>query len=257
MAALLVALAFSLLAPQAVPAAAPCEIVHGGVVRGPRDRARVALAFTAHEHGEGLATILDLLASARAKGSFFFTGDFLRRSEYEPLIRRAVAEGHLVGPHSDRHLLYAAWEDRRTLVTRDEFARDLLDNLRELERFGVRRASLRWWMPPYEWYSADIARWSAELGVRVMNFTPGTRTNADYLGESEPRFLSSAAILDTVRVRLREDPDAMNGYVLLVHAGVGPGRRDKFVDNALPSLIELLRARHDIVRVDALLEACA
>jgi peptidoglycan/xylan/chitin deacetylase (PgdA/CDA1 family) len=89
----------------------------GGIVRGGTDGKRIALEFTGHEFAEGGTRILDELAKRRAKASFFLSGDFLRRAEFAPLVARMVAEGHYVGPHSDKHLLYCAWDaGRKTLV---------------------------------------------------------------------------------------------------------------------------------------------
>ena len=230
------------------------ETSHGGILRGPSHEKRIALEFTGHEFAEGGEVILDRLARHGAKASFFFTGDFLRRTGFAPLVRRIVREGHYLGPHSDKHLLYCGWEaSRPTLVTREAFRRDLEDNLAELERFGVRRADVKYWVPPYEWYNAEIAAWSLEVGPRIVNFTPGTRANADYTGEADPNFVASQAILDSILARERNDPRGLNGFLLLMHVGAGPGRRDQMHDR-LGELLEALAARgYRFVRVDDLL----
>src|SRR5690606_35399751 len=85
---------------------------HGGVIRGPRDRKAVALVFTGHDFGDGLGEVLETLAEHEVPGSFFFTGDFYRNPKFHADIRRAVQDGHYMGAHSDKHLLYAPWEDR-------------------------------------------------------------------------------------------------------------------------------------------------
>jgi peptidoglycan/xylan/chitin deacetylase (PgdA/CDA1 family) len=230
------------------------EIDHGGIVRGPRDAPRLSLLFTGHEFAEGGEAILDTLRRHEARGSFFLTGDFLRNPAFAGLVRRMIREGHFVGPHSDHHLLYCAWEDRRTLVTREAFERDLEDNRKELERFGVARSSVRYWVPAYEWYNAEIAAWSAAQGVRLLGFTPGTRSNADYTGEADPRFVSSEAILRSILDREKTGTDGLGGFLLLLHVGAGPGRADK-MHRRLPELLSALAAdRYRFVRVDDLLE---
>lgn len=228
--------------------------VDGGLVRGPRRGKVIALEFTGHEFAEGATTILDELARRRARASFFLTGDFLRRPEFAAIVRRLVADGHYLGPHSDKHLLYCAWESRATtLVTHDAFRRDLEDNLREIARFGVPRAQARYWVPAYEWYNAEIAGWSGELGLTLVNFTPGTRSNADYTGERDPAFVPSQAILDSILAREQRAPDGLNGFLLLLHIGAGPGRQDK-MHARLGELLERLAARgYRFVRVDDLL----
>ena len=226
----------------------------GGIVRGPTAGRRIALEFTGHEFAEGGAVTLDALAARGARASFFLTGDFLRTPAFAPLVRRIVAEGHYLGPHSDKHLLYCDWEARdKTLVTKDAFTRDVEENLRAIEAFGVPRAAVRYWVPAYEWYNAEVARWSAELGLTLVNFTPGTRSNADYTGEADRRFVPSQRIIDSILAREREDTDGLNGFLLLLHIGAGPGRADKMHDR-LGELLDALLARgYRFVRVDELL----
>ncbi len=235
----------------AVPA---LEIQDGGIVRGPKGGKQIALEFTGHEFGEGGEIILQALRQHRARASFFLTGDFLRKPEFDRLIRAIIEGGHYVGPHSDRHLLYCSWEaDKTTLVSRDEFRRDLENNLKELARFGLRRNSIRYWIPAYEWYNAEIARWSAASGLQLINFTPGTRSNADYTGEADKNFVSSDAIVRSILEREQAAPDGLNGFLLLLHIGSGPGRKDKMHDR-LGALLDALSARgYRFVRVDELL----
>ncbi len=229
------------------------EVREGGIVRGPRRAKRLALLFTGHEFAEGGDVVLDTLARHHARASFFLTGDFLRNPAFAPLVRRIVALGHSLGPHSDRHLLYCAWEDRKTLVTREAFRRDLEDNLREIERFGRPRADVRYWEPAYEWFNPEIARWGAELGLRTLGFTPGTRSNADYTGEADPRFVPSETILRSILDREQADPDGLDGFLLLLHVGAGPGRTDKMHAH-LEGLLSALEAKgYRFLRVEEML----
>ena len=230
------------------------QLSHGGIIRGSTAERRIALEFTGHEFAEGGTRILDELARRGARASFFLTGDFLRNPAFAPLIRRIAADGHYLGPHSDKHLLYCDWDTRdTTLVAREAFARDLEDNLRSMEALGVRRGNVHYWVPAYEWYNAQIAAWSASLGLALVNYTPGTRSNADYTGEADRNFVSSQRIYDSILARDREDPNGLNGYLLLLHIGAGPGRADK-MHNRLGGLLDDLSARgYRFVRVDELL----
>ena len=45
---------------------------------------------------------------------------------------------------------------------------------------GPWKADAPYFMPPYEWYNAQVSTWTAEHGLTLVNFTPGTRSNADY-----------------------------------------------------------------------------
>jgi peptidoglycan/xylan/chitin deacetylase (PgdA/CDA1 family) len=228
----------------------------GAIVRGAVEEKRIALAFTGHAFAEGGEAILNELAKHKAKASFFFTGDFLTNGRFAPLIRRIIAGGHYVGPHSDGHLRYCDWNHpEKTLVTRGKFRADLSANLEKLAGFAVSRAEARYFLPPFEQFNGDIVRWSAEMGLTLINFTPGTRANADYTGEADRNFASSQAIFESIVKREREDPHGLNGFMLLLHLGSGPERADKFPDR-FGALLDFLAGRgYELVRVDELLAA--
>lgn len=226
----------------------------GGVVRGPVDGKRVALVFTADSYGEGGEYILAELERKSIKASFFLTGNFLRRPEFRSSVEAMVRNGHYLGPHSDRHLLYCDWQDRqKTLVTREEFLADLKANYEELARFGVDRSQARYFMPPYEWYNQEIADWAAAAGAVVVNFTPGLMTNADYTTPDMPNYRSSERIYRQLLDYEASSASGLNGFIILVHLGVSPDRTDLFYF-WLGQLIDDLRDRgYSPVRIDELL----
>lgn len=226
----------------------------GGVVRGPVDGKRVALVFTADSFGEGGEYILAELERKGVKASFFLTGNFLRRPEFQSLVEAMVRNGHYLGPHSDRHLLYCDWQDwQKTLVTREEFLADLRANYEELARFGVDRNRARYFMPPYEWYNQDIADWAAAAGAVIVNFTPGLMTNADYSTPDMPNYRSSEKIYRQLLDYEASSASGLNGFIILVHLGVAPDRTDLFYF-WLGQLVDDLRDRgYSPVRIDELL----
>ena len=226
------------------------------VRRGPADAKRMALVFTGHEFAESGEAILDQLAKRKFHASFFLTGDFLAQTNFTHLIRRIVREGHYLGPHSDRHLLYCTWDAARTsLVTRETFRLDLQANLEKIAAFSDRAAREKFFLPPYEHANADIARWTAEMGMTLVNYTPGTRSHADYTGEADKNFVSSEAILDSIVQREKQVTNGLNGFILLLHLGAGPGRQDKF-DSKLGELFKFLASKgYKPVRIDDLLGA--
>ena len=151
----------------------------GAIIKLNPAEKKVYLLFSAHELGEGGQIILDVLKTQKVKGSFFVTGDFMRNAIFKKTVQRIISEGHYIGSHSDRHLLYADWNKRDSLlVTRDSFQYDLDRSLLELKKAGAGRGS--WYLPPYEWYNKETVQWCKENGVRTISFTPGTGTNADY-----------------------------------------------------------------------------
>ena len=235
--------------------------LRGAIVRGPIVDRRIALIFTGHEFAESGETILNELAMRHFKASFFLTGKFLENQEFTNLVARIGAEGHSLGPHSDQHLLYCSWDStRKTLVDRHTFRRDLKENMRKINPDSLHQLSpyrqtlLPYFLPPYEHYNREIADWTRELGPTLINFTPGTRSNADYTGEADTNFVSSQAIFDSIVKKEREDPHGLNGFILLLHFGSGPGRKDKF-HTRFGELLDYLAGKgYEFVRVDELLE---
>jgi endoglucanase len=245
----------STLVLQAAPGAPDAiELRSGGIVRGPTSAKQLALVFTGHEFAEGAETILDELARRQLRAAFFLTGAFVGDPSHEALLRRMVRDGHYLGPHSDRHLLLCSWTQPPTnLVTREEFRRDLTANAQQLTRFWTPPADARYFLPPFEHYNETIAGWSRELGYTLINFTPGTRANADYTEEGSSNFVASATIFDSILARANAAPPALNGFLLLLHLGAGPGRTDKFHRRFGELLDALTGSGYRFVRVDELL----
>jgi len=227
----------------------------GAIIRGSTSAKRLAFVFTGHEFAEGGETILNEFSLHKGKGSFFLTGDFLANTNFGPFIRRIVQEGHYLGPHSDKHVLYCPWDGpKKTLVTREEFRADLAANLQKIEEAGFSRVQLRYFLPPYEHYNRQIAEWAEEMGLTLINYTPGTRSNADYTGEAEKNFVSSKTIFESIVAKERQDPNGLNGFLLLLHVGSGPGREDKFHKRFGELLEHLAGKGYKFVRVEELLK---
>ena len=176
------------------------------------------------------------------------------RRNSQRLIRGLAADGHYLGPHSDKHLLYCPWDDRdKTLVSREEFRADLEANFREMARFGIAREKGHLFIPPYEWYNRTIAAWARELSLTLFNFTPGTSSNADYTTPSMPEYLSSQTIYDRILTYEKKDPHGLNGFILLIHIGTDPARTDKFYFRLGDLIDELKKRGYEFVRIDELL----
>lgn len=229
---------------------------HGGITRGDMSSKRMALVFTGDEFAEGGTVIADALQKHNVKASFFLTGRFYRTRANRQIIERLKKDGHYLGPHSDAHLLYADWSDRnKTLVTRDQFERDLNDNFAAMRPFGIDRKNVPFFMPPYEWYNREIADWTEAMGYRIVNFTPGTRSNADYTTDDDKNYISSEAILTRIKEYEAKDPNGLNGFILLTHIGSGPKRTDKF-HNRVDEMITWLTSKgYQPVKIDELLTA--
>jgi len=191
------------------------------------------------------------LKAKRVNASFFLTGNFYRNPDFERVIRRLKSDDHYLGAHSDKHLLYCSWTNRDSLlVSKEEFSNDLLANYAVMERFGIKRKDARYFIPPYEWYNDSISKWTSQLGIQLINFSPGTRSTADYTTPDLKNYRSSEEIMQSIKAKA----DDLNGFILLLHIGTDPGRTDKFYTR-LDELIEFLRSRkYEMVRVDELLD---
>ena len=216
--------------------------VQGAFVRGDSTRKEVSLLFTADEWGEGLPVIEKTLQKQGVKGSFFFTGRFYRNKEQQPILKRLNKAGHYFGPHSDQHLLYCDWNKRDSLlVTKDSLAFDLEQNKAALLSLGFPLQTPHLFVPPYEWWNDSVTVWSKEAGFRLVSFTPGIRTNADYTWpEMGNAYKSTEWILQWLKDLLTTSPQKLNGAIILVHAGTDPRRKDKLYDR-LEEMIKLLQ----------------
>lgn len=230
-------------------------ISHGAIIRGDTSVKEIALVFTGDEFGDGLEFISRMLEDEDIKASFFLTGKFYRNMEFEPWIRLLAAGGNYLGSHSDNHLLYCDWVKRDSLlVTRKEFLNDLEASYDELQKFGIGKEQSLYFLPPYEWYNDAIASWTGEFGLQLINFTPGTRSNADYtLPEMGTGYVDSRTIFNSILSFESREGTGLNGFILLAHAGTDPRRTDKFY-LMLPELVRELKTRdYRFVRIDDLL----
>lgn len=214
----------------------------GAIIRTDTTQKNIALVFTAHDFAEGYDTIIRVLRKHNIKASFFFTGDFYRNSDFSHLISELAGDGHYLGAHSDKHLLYASWENRDSLlVTKEDFIKDLKANYFEMERFGILKDSALLFLPPFEWYNDTISHWCKEIGITLVNFSPGTIANHDWtIPEPGSLYFSSDSIYKNILTF--EESANMNGFILLTHLGTNPRRTDKFYF-LLDSLVSDLKIR--------------
>ena len=214
--------------------------ISGAVVRFDNSQKVLYLVFSADEYGEGAYQILKTLSRKKIKGSFFLTGNFLRKPKFENTVKRMIADHHYVGPHSDRHLLYAPWDKRdSTLVTHKQFDDDISANLEQLGRFGILPEFVKYFLPPYEWNNHQITKWCADRKMQLINFTPGVGTNADYTTPDLSNYKSSKELTERLMKFESTNPDHLNGAIVLIHLGTHPNRTDKFY-NSLDQIIEKL-----------------
>ena len=223
----------------------------GAIIKGDPTKKRICLVFTADDKADGANTIISTLKRNKVKGGFFFTGKFYEM--YPDIVRQLVADGHYVGSHSYGHLLYAPWEKRDSmLVSKQQFVDDMLKSYNTMASFGISKEKAPYFIPPYEYYNSKVNGWAHEMGLQIINFTPGTGTNADYttpdMGE---RYKSSAQLYK--RLLDFERQYTLNGHFLMIHFGTHPSRTDKFY-TMLPKIIKTLQHRgYTFVSVEEML----
>jgi peptidoglycan/xylan/chitin deacetylase (PgdA/CDA1 family) len=229
---------------------------NGAIIRGDVSKKQIALVLTGDEFGDGGTTIRRTLKKHHIRASFFLTGNFYSNPSFKNLVAGLRKDGHYLGPHSDKHLLYADWTRRDSLlVTEDQFTADLRENYRRMAAFGISLVDARYFLPPYEWYNKRIAEWTTTFGLHLVNFTPGTRSNADYTyPEMGSRYVSSEAVYNSILDYEKKDPHGLNGFILLIHIGTDPRRTDKFYDRLDSLLSELTNRGYRFVTIRQLLE---
>ena len=213
----------------------------GAIIRMDTTNRDVYLVFSAHDFNDGGKMIEETLLKNSVKVSFFFTGDFYANPGNKKLIRDLKAGGHYLGAHSDKHLLYADWHKRDSLlVDREKFETDLKANYMKMKEHGITPKKATFFLPPYEWYNTIIADWSRQLGLQLVNFTPGTGTNADYTTPDMKNYRSSEEILKNLKEFEKKTPTGLNGCIILIHLGTDPTRTDKLY-NHLDELISYIK----------------
>ena len=153
------------------------------------------MVFTGDEFADGGNIIAKTLKSENIKASFFLTGNFYRNPSFRKIIQQLKKEGHYLGAHSDKHLLYCDWNKRDSLlVSKKEFTEDLQHNYAAMQQFGIGKKNTSYFLPPYEWFNDSVTAWTRELDLQLINFTPGTRSNADYTFPGPANYKSSKII---------------------------------------------------------------
>jgi peptidoglycan/xylan/chitin deacetylase (PgdA/CDA1 family) len=200
----------------------------GAIVRMDTTKREIYLCFTAHDFSDGFDTISKTLNKHNVKASFFFTGDFCRNPGNKKIIAGLKKSGDYIGPHSNKHLLYCSWEKRDSLlISKKEFQSDLEKNYAELAKSGIHKKDALVFLPPYEWYNDTIAKWSTGEGLKLVDNSAGTFISQDWTFPDNGKTYFSC---DTLMQNFLsyEKNKGMKGYILLIHPGTDPRRKDKF-----------------------------
>lgn len=224
----------------------------GANIRGDSTQKKIYLVFTGDEYADGGEEISKVLRQEKVKASFFLTGNFYRNPNFKSLIKKLKNDGHYLGPHSDKHLLYCDWNKRDSLlVTKTDFETDLSNNYQAMDLLGINKETASYFLPPYEWYNQTIADWTKAQGLQLINFTPGTRANADYTyPEMGKSYRSSEEIYGSITTFNETKSNGLNGFILLLHIGTDARRTDKFYNRLAKLITYLKKADYKLARID-------
>lgn len=229
-------------------------LFHGAIIQGDTNERKIALVFTGHEYGEGGKAIATALKQEKVKASFFLSGDFYRTKSFQKIIRQLKTQGHYLGANGDEYIPYCdQTKPDSLLVSQEQFTNDLNSNYAAMKSFGLSKSSSPYFLPYGECANDDIAKWATEMGLQLINRTPGTMSYADYTTPDMPDYCNSDTIYQSIINKAIDLPQGLNGHILLFHMGTAPGRTDKFY-HLLPLLLqELTGMGYKFVRIDQLL----
>lgn len=209
----------------------------GGIIRTDSTEKVITLAFTAHTYLEGVDKVISVLDKYKIPANFFFTGNVY--DNHPEVVNRLLKRGDYLGSHSYGHLRYIDWHKPDScLVSKNDFINDIRQSYAAMSRYGISPKQAQYFMPPYEEYNKTIAAWSRQLGLQLINYTPGTESSMDYTTPDLPYYRTSREVYN--RILKEESRNGLNGHVLLLHIGVGDYRTDKFFDSYLDKLIKTL-----------------
>ena len=117
------------------------------------------LTFDAGYENGCTEKILDVLKEQQVSAAFFLVGNYLEKNA--DLVRRMVAEGHIVGNHTMHHY------DMSKLTDQASFEKELKD-LEALFREITGKEIPRYYRPPQGLYSEENLKMAKNLGYRTV-----------------------------------------------------------------------------------------
>jgi peptidoglycan/xylan/chitin deacetylase (PgdA/CDA1 family) len=176
---------------------------------------KIALTFDDGPETNWTPRVLDILRDKQVKATFFVIGR--EADKYPDLVRRMVAEGHVVGNHTYHHV-------NLNNVPPEKMEEELRLGTDAIAKIAnIRPRLLR---PPFGAQNPKVVETANENGYFVILWSVDTE---DWRG------------LDASTVRARVVPTAKNGDIILQHNGEGPDLNGSV--NALPTIIDDLKAR--------------
>ena len=211
----------------------PTEMRGIDYLKIPTSKKVVALTFDAGANAAGQASIMRTLRLKGVKGTFFLTGKWVRA--HPNYTRNIVVRGHAIGNHSDTHPNFT------TLTVAQQ-------------RFEIRKAAYfiqqvsgkaagPWFRFPFG------ARTLTNIKVANNDGYVAVRWTVDTLG-----WKGTSGGLTAYKVKQRVLSTLTPGQIVLMHVGSNPTDMSTLDADALPGIIDALRAKgYSFVTLNALL----
>ena len=157
----------------------------------------IYLTFDAGYENGCTGKILDVLKKHQVPAAFFLVGNYIEKNA--DLVRRMVAEGHIVGNHTMHH------PDMSKIEDKEAFSKELTD-LETLYRSITGEEMAKFYRPPQGIYSKDNLRYAKELGYKTVFWS---LAYVDWNNDKQP---SAETAFNKLLPRIH------NGAVVLLHS---------------------------------------
>ncbi len=157
----------------------------------------IYLTFDAGYENGCTSKILDILKKHNAPAAFFLVGNYMEKNA--DLVRRMVAEGHIVGNHTMHHY------DMSKLTDKAAFSKELTD-LEALFYDITGKEMPKYYRPPQGIYSKDNLIMARDLGYRTVFWS---LAYVDWNNDNQPTAEQAFSKLL---------PRIHNGAVVLLHS---------------------------------------
>lgn len=183
---------------------------------GPYNKAEVALTFDDGPDLVHTPRVLDKLKTYGVKATFFLLGESVEK--HPEVVKRMVAEGHVVGNHTYNH-------PNLVQVSDEEYHSQILRTGEIIQ--GVAGYFPKFFRPTYGSINENQVKWATEQGLMIVQWSIDT---LDWQG------LSAETITENVLA------NAFPGSVILQHSAPAEGKLAGSVD-ALDQMIPQLQAK--------------
>lgn len=189
----------------------------------------MVLSFDGGSTHDGAEEILDALAVADVRTTFFLTGEFIRT--HREMVVRMVRDGHEIANHTDTHAHLTTWPTTRQHRTRPGLERAWLVNeltaTAEAFRQVTGQEMARLWRAPYGEINDELLLWASGAGWQHVGWTPSLDM-LDWVSDRDSDNYRSADEIARKLLELpRTDRKGGHGAIVLLHLGSDRPREDQ------------------------------